>query len=121
MSTPMPLLPNDHHPGPRCSCRECQGQYPDNTVVPRSRTERFTSKELADMRQLVRFGSAIGVGGSVLAALLNEIELLRNAAGGVIDQMLKGNWKDDHGHDVRMTRAMIELSEALSDELKDLK
>jgi hypothetical protein len=22
------LLPNDHHPGPRCSCRECLRQYP---------------------------------------------------------------------------------------------
>lgn len=23
------MLPNHHHPGPRCSCRECQRQYPD--------------------------------------------------------------------------------------------
>jgi hypothetical protein len=25
----MVMLPNDHHPGPRCSCRECLRKYPD--------------------------------------------------------------------------------------------
>lgn len=25
----MPLLPNDHHPSPRCSCRECLSAYAD--------------------------------------------------------------------------------------------
>ena len=24
----MPMLPNDHHPGPRCSCRECLVTFP---------------------------------------------------------------------------------------------
>lgn len=27
----MAMLPNDHHPGPRCSCRECLRQYPTKT------------------------------------------------------------------------------------------
>lgn len=26
----MAMLPNDHHPGPRCSCRDCQRRYPEN-------------------------------------------------------------------------------------------
>lgn len=25
---PMAMLPNDYHPGPRCSCRECLREYP---------------------------------------------------------------------------------------------
>lgn len=25
---PMAMLPNDHHPGPRCSCRECLWAHP---------------------------------------------------------------------------------------------
>lgn len=25
----MNMLPNDHHPGPRCSCAECQRRYPE--------------------------------------------------------------------------------------------
>lgn len=39
--------------------------------------ERVTAKELADLRELVKFGSAIGVGGKCLAALLDEIERLQ--------------------------------------------
>jgi len=27
-SLPMAMLPNDHHPGPRCSCRECLREHP---------------------------------------------------------------------------------------------
>lgn len=26
----MAMLPNDYHPGPRCSCRECLSRYPDH-------------------------------------------------------------------------------------------
>lgn len=26
----MAMLPNDHHPGPRCSCRPCVRDYPSD-------------------------------------------------------------------------------------------
>lgn len=26
----MAMLPNDHHPGPRCSCGDCQRRYPES-------------------------------------------------------------------------------------------
>lgn len=32
---PMAMLPNDHHPGPRCSCRECLARYPESPESPR--------------------------------------------------------------------------------------
>jgi hypothetical protein len=31
---PMPMLPNDHHPGPGCSCRECLRRFPDADREP---------------------------------------------------------------------------------------
>lgn len=33
----------------------------------------------------------------------------------VFEQMIKSNWQDDHGHDVRMNVAMLDLRLALSD------
>ena len=33
----------------------------------------------------------------------------------VFEQMIKGNWQDDHGHDVRMNVAMLDLRLVLSD------
>jgi hypothetical protein len=32
---PMAMLPNDHHPGPGCSCRDCLSAYPDRAAIPR--------------------------------------------------------------------------------------
>lgn len=38
---------------------------------------------------------------------------LGNAATDVFEQMLKGNWRDDHGHDVRLNKAMCDLKAAV--------
>ena len=32
----MPMLPNDHHPGPRCSCRECLVTFPLSEFTDRA-------------------------------------------------------------------------------------
>lgn len=41
------------------------------------------------------------------------VRVMGNAAADVIDQMLKGKWKDDHDHDVRKNTAMVALAESL--------
>jgi hypothetical protein len=43
---PMPMLPNDHHPGPRCSCRECLRLYPSDLVqLHREAAARMSAAE----------------------------------------------------------------------------
>ena len=37
-----------------------------------------------------------------------------DAIADVFNQMIKGNWKDDHDHDVRMNRAMCRLKDVLA-------
>ncbi len=36
-----------------------------------------------------------------------------DAATDVFEQMLKGNWKDDQGHDVKMNQAMFVLADVV--------
>lgn len=48
-----------------------------------------------------------------LAALEAQVQKLGDAAADVIDQMLKGSWRDDMGHDVRRNVAVIELKDQL--------
>lgn len=33
-SEPMPMLPNEHHPGPRCSCAACLTGHPEKASAP---------------------------------------------------------------------------------------
>ena len=42
-----------------------------------------------------------------------RMEALGDAAADVIEQMLKGHWVDDHGHDVSLNMAMLDLKNAL--------
>ena len=45
-------------------------------------------------------------------------ELLQDTGNGIVllfEQYLKGKWTDDHGHDVGMNNAMINLKNVLKD------
>jgi len=57
-----------------------------------------------------------------------EIERLRanltslgDAVIDMFEQMIKGNWKDDHDHDVHMNRAMISCKDAMESVMEALK
>jgi len=36
----------------------------------------------------------------------------------LFEQMLKGNWKDDHGHDISLNYKMVELQQIVTDILQ---
>lgn len=63
-SRPMAMLPNDHHPGPRCSCRDCLRQYPGPRLAERgtSRLDKLQIStwinEYADQR--ARWSACLG-------------------------------------------------------------
>lgn len=48
-----------------------------------------------------------------------ELESLLQETGdsiiGMFDQYLKGNWKDDHGHDVGLNISMVKLKKSIMD------
>lgn len=50
-----------------------------------------------------------------IEALLELTQHFGDSIIGVFDQMLKGNWKDDHGHEVRTNTAMIGLTKVLEE------
>lgn len=54
-----------------------------------------------------------------IAVLEGEIsQLLQQTGDGIADlfeQMSQGNWRDDHGHDVKLNAAMINLKDVLRD------
>jgi len=41
------------------------------------------------------------------------IQRFGDAAADVIEQMIRGKWRDDHDHDVQLNVAMVRLKEAL--------
>lgn len=47
------------------------------------------------------------------AALVEEVEHLGDSVTDVFEQMIKGNWTDDHQHGVELNLAMINLKEAV--------
>lgn len=48
-----------------------------------------------------------------LAACEERIQAMGDSIAEAIDQMLKGNWVDDHGHDVKLNQAMVTMKEEL--------
>ena len=62
----MPMLPNQYHPGPRCSCRECLIRYPD--------AEKRDSERVAESLALAPEASEAGVtpGTAAVVTLVHE-------------------------------------------------
>ncbi len=53
-----------------------------------------------------------------LEACENALQFLGDAVADVFGQMIKGNWQDDHGHNVSNNIAMINLADAMGDAIK---
>lgn len=55
MTNTMSMLPNDHHPGPRCSCRDCQRRYPelsdDAPTSPPSKKKLYAERDIIEQMQ----------------------------------------------------------------------
>lgn len=49
-SAPMAMLPNDFHPGPRCSCRLCLREHPDVTSSHNDARIRFAYSRYCELR-----------------------------------------------------------------------
>ena len=47
------------------------------------------------------------------AALKPLLQKTGDSIADMLEQMLKGNWRDDHGHDVKMNATMITLKVVL--------
>lgn len=48
-------------------------------------------------------------------------ELLQNTGDGIANlftQLMKGNWVDDHGHDVKLNKAMVDMKKVIVDIMK---
>jgi hypothetical protein len=67
---------------------------------------RLADLALADERRKAR---------EECARLHELIQRFGDAATDTFEQMLKGNWKDDHDHDVRMNKSMLDLKRTVAD------
>ncbi len=48
-----------------------------------------------------------------LARIVEDRQALGDATADMFDQLVRGKWRDDHGHDVMLNKTMLDLKEAL--------
>lgn len=53
-----------------------------------------------------------------LEAAQNQLQILGDAVVSVFEQLLKGNWIDDTGHDVAGNFAIVSLADAMKSTIK---
>lgn len=74
-----------------------------------------TSDDLLNEFAVDELGDApdeIGRLKSKLARVEKNMQALNDATANMFEQMVRGKWRDDHGHDVTLNKAMLELIEA---------
>ncbi len=94
---------------PDCPHNEASIVRPSHPAAP--------SADEALVESFARWASEEGCAGdwrhamtdAPITSLENAVQQMGDRVADMFEQMNKGNWIDDHGHDVRMNRAMMDL------------